>query len=304
MNYRSIAQLNNIIIKNLDKIPYDIDLVVGIPRSGIIPADLIALYRNIPYVSLNELEKGIIFSGGERLKSFDVNNIKNVLIVDDSLYSGNALAKCKKRIENVPYNFNYIFAAIFVVPENIHLIDIYFEILAPPRVFQWNIMHHPYLSQSCVDIDGVLCIDPTEKENDDGPLYEDFILNAKPFFIPTVKINTIVSCRLEKYRKQTEKWLSKYNITYDNLILLNLPNKEARIKWNKYGEYKADIYIKSNCELFIESSSNQAYKIAKISNKPVFCIENFEMLHFIEQDHSKQKIKEISKKIIRKLNFR
>ena len=149
-----------------------------------------------------------------------------------------------------------------------------------------------------------MCIDPTEKENDDGPLYEDFILNAKPFFIPTVKINTIVSCRLEKYRKQTEKWLSKYNITYDNLILLNLPNKEARIKWNKYGEYKADIYIKSNCELFIESSSNQAYKIAKISNKPVFCIENFEMLHFIEQDHSKQKIKEISKKIIRKLNFR
>lgn len=37
MNYRSISDLNQIILKRLYIIPRDIDLVVGIPRSGMFP---------------------------------------------------------------------------------------------------------------------------------------------------------------------------------------------------------------------------------------------------------------------------
>ena len=40
IEYRSIADMNNIIVKNLQKLPHDIDLVVGIPRSGLLPANL------------------------------------------------------------------------------------------------------------------------------------------------------------------------------------------------------------------------------------------------------------------------
>lgn len=48
MNYRSISDLNQIILKRLYIIPRDIDLVVGIPRSGMFPANLLALYLNRP----------------------------------------------------------------------------------------------------------------------------------------------------------------------------------------------------------------------------------------------------------------
>lgn len=304
MNYRSFSQLNDIIIKNLHKVPNDIDLVVGIPRSGIIPADLIALYKNIPFVSLNEFDEGKTFSGGERIKNHNFKEIKKVLVVDDSLYSGKALAKSKDKIEKLQYDFQYIYAAIYIVPESIHLIDIYFEMVSPPRVFQWNIMHHPYLTQSCVDIDGVLCLDPTEKENDDGPLYEFFLNNAIPYFTPTIKIHTIVSCRLEKYRKHTENWLSQHNIQYDNLVLLDLPDKETRIKWNRYGEYKADVYQRSGCMLFIESSVSQASIIAHVTGKPVFCIENFHLMEYPKQEPVKQTVRKFIGKFLRKLKLR
>mgnify|MGYP006922448723 CR=1 FL=1 len=39
-------------------------------------------------------------------------------------------------------------------------------------------MHHRYMKEACVDIDGVLCMDPLPKENDDGARYIDFIRNA------------------------------------------------------------------------------------------------------------------------------
>ncbi len=277
MKYKNISDLNNIIIKKIHLIPTNIDLVVGIPRSGIIPAVLIALYKNLPYCDFYSFINGVLNSGGERTKDFDLTNIKNVLIVDDSVLSGNSLIKAKAELLKTQNKYKFTFATIYIKPDSEHLVDVFFEKVDMPRVFQWNIFHHQILQNSCVDIDGVLCIDPTEEDNDDGARYIEFITNVKPLYLPTVEINTIVSCRLEKYRELTEYWLKENGIKYKKLILLDLPNKEARIKWNKYGEFKAKIFKENNYSLFIESSLKQAKIIFEATNKAVYCTENFEM---------------------------
>ena len=48
MNYRSFADMNNDLVRNLARFPHDVDLIVGIPRSGMLPANLLALYLNKP----------------------------------------------------------------------------------------------------------------------------------------------------------------------------------------------------------------------------------------------------------------
>ncbi|MDR2772496.1 MAG: hypothetical protein LBB93_03410 [Elusimicrobiota bacterium] len=48
MRFITIDELNGCIYKHLDEIPDDIDLIVGIPRSGMLVANIIALLRNIP----------------------------------------------------------------------------------------------------------------------------------------------------------------------------------------------------------------------------------------------------------------
>ena len=40
-HYKSFSDLNSAIIRNLHKFPHDIDIVVGIPRSGMLPANLV-----------------------------------------------------------------------------------------------------------------------------------------------------------------------------------------------------------------------------------------------------------------------
>ena len=279
MYYRNIADMNRIIIKRLNILPRDFDLVVGIPRSGMLPANLIALYMSKPYTDLHSFRNGHIYKAGERGQYIDVKEFKKILVVDDSIASGSAMIKAKELIKEVSSDFEISFCAIYVIPGKEKLVDYHFEIVPLPRYFQWNILNHSTLEKSCFDIDGVLCVDPSEEQNDDGPKYTDFILNADPLYIPKSKIGTLVTSRLEKYRKETEIWLEKNGVKYNKLVMLDLPNKEARQKANNHATHKANTYKSNEYSLFFESSINQAVEINQITSKPVFCTETFEMIY-------------------------
>lgn len=278
MNYRTISDMNQIILKRLHILPRDFDLIVGIPRSGMFPANLLALYLNRPVTDLGSFINGHIYKTGERGQFIDTKKFKKVLIIDDSISSGSAILKCKEQVKELEKTFEIKYGAIYVIPGKEHMVDYAFDIVPLPRYFQWNILNHHILEKACVDIDGVLCVDPTSEENDDGEKYIDFILHAKPLFIPGAKIGSLVTSRLEKYRKETEAWLKENKVTYDKLVMLDMPDKESRMKANCHASHKAKEYQNSQYSLFIESSISQALEINKITKKPVLCTENFEMI--------------------------
>ena len=64
MNFKTFEDLSKTVSNNLYKIPSDVDLVVGIPKSGIMVASMIALHLNLPLTDLDSLESGKIFSSG------------------------------------------------------------------------------------------------------------------------------------------------------------------------------------------------------------------------------------------------
>lgn len=275
-HYKTISDLSTTIKKKIHKLPEDLDLIVGIPRSGMIPAYTIGLFLNLPVCSLDEWLSGILPSHGNRnLDQKPHHDPRHILVVDDSVWSGGALAKAKERI-GTGCRVSYL--AVYALEESKDIPDYFFEIVPLPRLFQWNYLNHHILQSSCVDIDGVLCVDPTEEQNDDGEKYIDFILHAKPLFLPPVPIFALVTSRLEKYRKETEHWLTQHKVIYQHLFMLDLPSKEERIRLGAHGSHKATIYAKfPNTKLFLESERKQAIEIAKRSGKPVICVETDEL---------------------------
>ena len=239
-----------------------------------IPAYMIGMALNKKVCSIDELINDILPSSGYSRETSTVE-VRDVLIVDDSIHSGVALGKTKEKIDNSTlrgkYNIKYL--AIYAREQSIGLVDYYFEIVPLPRLFQWNYLNVKMSEKFCYDIDGVLCVDPTEEENDDGERYREFLLNAKPLFIPRSKIYALVTSRLEKYRPETEQWLKEHDVQYDNLFMLDLPNKEARIRSNSHAKFKASIYEKVGAVLFLESNDKQAREIAKLTGKQVICVE-------------------------------
>jgi uncharacterized HAD superfamily protein/hypoxanthine phosphoribosyltransferase len=278
MYYRNIADLNRIILKRLSIIPRDFDLIVGIPRSGMLPANLLALYLNKPYTDINSFLNGHIYKAGARSQFFDIKDFRKILVVDDSIASGAAMEKCKESFKDLSSDFSISYCAVYVIPGKEKMVDYYFEVVPLPRYFQWNILNHTTLEKACFDIDGVLCVDPAADQNDDGEKYIDFILHAPPLFIPGSKIGTIVTSRLEKYRKETETWLRNNNVKYNDLVMLDLPDMAARQKANSHAVHKAGTYMSKPYVLFVESDLSQAVEINRIAKKPVLCTENFEMI--------------------------
>jgi len=279
MNYKSIDDLNKDIKRWIPELPEDLDLIVGIPRSGLLVANLIALYLNLPLTDVEGFCEGRIIQTGRRCdRSFDLSKRSKVLVVDDSVASGNTMRQVKAQIKRAKLPHQIYYAAVYIVPKGSKYVDYWYEVVDWPRVFEWNVMHHNILTRSCVDFDGVLCRDPTEEENDDGEKYMNFIKSVKPLFVPTKPIGYIVTTRLEKYRKPTEEWLKRHKIKYNQLVMLDLPNKETRQALGIHASFKAQVYKSTKTELFIESSLSQAVEIARISGKPVLCIENWELI--------------------------
>jgi orotate phosphoribosyltransferase len=278
VNYRSVADLNEAIQKWAEVLPRDISLVVGIPRSGLLAANLLALHRNLPLTDLDRFLDGKIIGGGRRMghASKDKDAFSGrILVVDDSIHNGIEMARVKARLTNHPLSEHLEFGAVYATYENEHLVDWSVERLETPRIFEWNLFHHPImLKQFCADIDGVLCRDPTDEENDDGERYLDFITRVEPRIVPSCEIGWLVTSRLEKYRGPTKRWLARNNIRYRELIMMDYPTKAARRAAGNYSEYKANVYRAKGAMLFIESNLKQAQEIARIVGQPVYCVES------------------------------
>jgi len=284
MNYRSIGDLSLLISKNLHKVPHDVELVVGIPRSGMLVASIIALKWNLPLTDLAS------FLGNQPLKkgssrSYKMNHLlhaqdaRRILLVDDSISSGAAMDEARQQLDAYVAGGGHVTTLVaYAEAKTRQRVDVHFETLAQPRMFEWNLMHHPRLAEACLDIDGVLCVDPTMEQNDDGPRYLDFVSTAAPLVLPTIKVKHIVTSRLEKYRPQTEAWLRQHGVQYEQLHMLDLPTAEERRRLNMHHKFKARIYAADPAAtLFVESERRQAIEILRAANKPVFCTEDSQM---------------------------
>jgi len=283
MHYRSIDDLNRDMKHWLLRLPQDIEVVAGLPRSGMLAANMLVLHMNLPLTDVEGLIEGRILMSGPRCAVQAAGDFlqtpRKVLVLDDCVFTGKQIENARCRINDANLPHQVLYAGVYVEPQKAGLLDFYCKCLPWPQLFEWNIMHHWILQNSCVDIDGVLCRDPSAEEDDDGPAYEAFIRDARPFIRVSRKIGWLVTCRLEKYRMQTEEWLARHGIQYDKLIMLDLPDKRARLRARCDAAFKAQTYRSTNASLFIESSRHLSAAVANMTGREVFCTESAEMYY-------------------------
>lgn len=303
-HYRSFNDLNATIVKNLYKIPADKDLIVGVPRSGLMAANILALHLHLPLTDVENYLTGNLLSSGYRLDNTTsgFTKLKNVLVIDDSLASGKAMMEVRDKLKDSYPDKNIEYGVVYLKPGSEQQVNLFLEKCSMPRIFEWNIMNHRIINQSCVDIDGVLCKDPTSEENDDGENYLHFLKSAKPLFRTDYKIGALVTNRLEKYRTQTEEWLNEHGIYYNELIMRDFKSQEARQSANDYGPFKGRVFAKmGSTRLFIESSYSQSKDIVSIAGKPVYCVDRRKMLWPSELTVTKRKARSLKNRITRKI---
>lgn len=281
LNFRSIGDLNRAVQAWSATLPSDLAVVVGVPRSGVLAALLLALHRNLPVTDLDNFIDGRVFGTGASLAGARARGVRpdgRVLVLDDSVATGSELQRVRAKLAAGQRASAVTFGAVYVTETSKRLVDHWHEVVALPRVFEWNIMNHGLLESACVDIDGVLCRDPSAEENDDGPRYRRFIDTVPPLIVPRPEIGWLVTCRLERYRGSTERWLRANGVRYRQLVMMDEPDQASRLAAQRHAQFKAAHYRDSGARLFIESSARQAREIARLTGRDVYCVEAREMI--------------------------
>lgn len=237
MHYRTLADMAAAIRANIHRIPRL--PVVGIPRSGMIAASMIATLKNVPLWPL-----GIVGAP--------------CLLVDDSVSGGEQMAKAKSMMPNCDLTT----LAVYVKPDSPKP-DIWLEEVSGPRVFEWNWAKHMYMKWAVVDIDGVLCPDGDGHD-------ASHCLNAPLLYWPKREVLAIATGRKEDKREITEHWLAKHNIRYRRIYFSTKERGAIRTKTLAVKE--------TGAAWVVESSIRQAEKIRDLTGRHVLCTDANVML--------------------------
>jgi hypothetical protein len=228
------AQLAAGAIELADQIPPDVTRIVGIPRSGMIPAAAIASKLHLPLFTIHNWRVvpagGGFRTGWGKLKSTGGRSC----FVDDTLHNGGSF----QRLHNAGLLTNgHLKAVVFTLDAS--RVDLYHSRLASPHLLEWNLFNTAYIKHLATDLDGIICHNPPSQE--------------RPKFLPRLEsVRLIVSARPEAERPQTEAWLAHYGVRYQSLRLWQ--GTEAD-RWDveRVAAWKAQECSQAGVEFYIES---------------------------------------------------
>lgn len=272
MNFLSYEDLVQDSTRLARMLPVDVIGVLGVARSGMLPATIIAQELGC---HLGEVESfvatgGAFFRPGRRMTYRGAEGM--ILVVDDSLHGGSALAGAMASLQRNPLlleSMGVMYGAIYVEPGKEELLDFHARVVSSPRLFAWNWLHSEKIETALCDLDGLICADPTTPD-DDGPEYATELASLAPLHVPTRRVGGIVTGRIERWRDVTMDWLIDNGVTCGDLKMAPFTSAAER---NAFGaaRWKAEVYKASEAPLFIESKPEDAATIAELSGKPVLC---------------------------------
>ena len=277
MIYITYEDLCRDVRENLNKIPLDICGVIGCPRSGMMPAAMIAEHLNVGLTSpdtiirCGSVREALSEHGGRRLRETDSNKI---LVVEDTCARGSSLLATREKLKHCAlYGYEPIFLAVYLEgvcdrsSPDIWLRDIRKEAERCPfgwAVYEWNLFAHGRLTEHTLfDLDGVICEEPPDERIVEQ--YEAYIRKPVPKHVPTAHPVHICTYRLEKYRRFTMEGLASIGVHDCDC---RMASGRDIAPW----KIKADVYKDNYWVLFVESSDKQARMIHELTGKPVICI--------------------------------
>ena len=287
MIYTTYAELAEDIKNNLWKVPRDIDGIIAIERSGIIPATMISKYCNIGICMYNTFInyksnniRDLFNARGEKCINAP-QNTKKYLVIDDTVCSGKQMTNKLYILKEKHPEFEYITCVIYLDNPGFKRIYNPDIVLAGEHKdltveYEWSLFSTGRSKWTLFDFDGVFVFDPPSDDNIEE--YEKYLKDPKPKFNIITKTNigyfpiNICSYRIKKYYKETLDFLVKYGYKPGNIYMYNADTIEERNKVPPY-VYKASVYKNSAYQLFVESNDYEAQMIAQLTGKPVISIE-------------------------------
>jgi hypoxanthine phosphoribosyltransferase len=246
-------------------------MIIGVARSGLIPATQLACLLHLPLMSVSVSDAVPLNLGtGVRGLEMDCKCITRALLVDDSCVSGNTLNNVKAKLARHLHGVEIATMAVYCDSQAMTKIDLPLVHAPMPHFFEWNWSNSFLIPRMAVDLDGLLCPDPSEKVAANPQEYIEWMKNVKPnqFRFNRRPVPAIVTMRPEDTRDITIEWLNKHRIYYDELHCWPGSVVDARrlqqnetIKWKSH--ILRELKERRGIKIYVDSHRKLAADIAK-----------------------------------------
>jgi hypothetical protein len=197
------------------------DIVVGMPRSGLIVANVLADRLRLPLTTPICSCRTACSTAHGSLRLRCASSWSTT--ASPRRADARGAARLKERFPDSRVTTG----ALLPNEESVRKVDAHYRVIRHPRVFEWDLVHTHKVASIAFDLDGVLCEDvrgkrrATRRATAPGSA-------AAPFLLPRYEIDYIVTNRLERYRTVTEEWLARHGVRYRHLLMWDLPDKSQR----------------------------------------------------------------------------
>lgn len=251
-----------------DRLPPDIDLVVAIVRSGLLPGSLLATQLHAPLRTVSQ-QGGVINPGhGGRMVGRDHLPPAHVLLIDDTAATGHEMASCEPLVRAAYPDARLTRAVVYCHPQAFGRVDLCTSLYPGEHYLEWNFANAGHGADAYFDFDGVLVPDMTPPE---WTLEAVLKMQATqpPLYLPRRSpVPAIVTGRGEESRAVCEAWLARWGVRYGQLLMR--PDSVGH-DWESIAAFKARHYAEGPVSLFIESSRRQSARINELTGKAVLC---------------------------------
>lgn len=243
-----------------DFLPPDLTAIIGVARSGLIPASTLAARLHLPLYAMPPEGPVVDCRAGFRLRDrreqLGDGQLARPLVVDDTICAGVALKRARQALARELPDATIRTAVIYATPHHVDLADYVGTALPVPHWLEWNLYNSSLVCGAAFDLDGVICGD-----------------RGRPMQLPRrTPVAAIVTARLERERPATVRWLERWGVRYRQLTMGPWASNAERDQPGRVAEWKADVYRKlTGASLYVESEPGLAREIARRSKKRTLC---------------------------------
>jgi hypoxanthine phosphoribosyltransferase len=243
-----------------------VDLIVGVARSGLLPAGVLAYDLHRPLWSVSPSAGLLDVGHGVRLDG-QAREVRRIAVVDDTTARGVAMREASAIVRERFPDAEIVRAVVYAHPHGMGEVDIVVREYPGLHYLEWNWCNAGHGVKCGFDFDGIICHDL-----EDGPDYVRRITEAPPLYLPRRHpIPLIVTARPESVRAETLDWLDRHGLTCERLIMRDWEWNGSEWDGARVARFKADHFGRSGLPMFAESDPFQAQTIAEITGKVVLC---------------------------------
>jgi len=179
LTYKDLVDLS---VSLSQVLPPDVKGVLGISRKGMVVASILATKLFLKLGEVYSFPTNGYFTSNSDLHQKPTCESGPILVVDDGVGSGKTISDAMKFLcEKLP-NERFISVAAVAIEGNVNYVDYLGTKINPLMLQEAEFPNVSAASSWMMDMDGVVCEDPTEFENDDEKKWSEHFASVKPLY--------------------------------------------------------------------------------------------------------------------------